>query len=88
MLRLRLNTGPTYELLAKYGANTVRIEAWPDADSCVTEGKEELVTDPALHEGAQDGVDETHCEAPAPEEVPVRTIKPSSMPQDYWMWSC
>ncbi len=58
VLRLRLNTGPTYELLAKYGANTLRIEAWPEADSFVTEGKEEVIMDPALHEGAQVGVEE------------------------------
>ena len=32
----------------------LRIEAWPEADSCVTEGKEEVIMDPALHEGAQE----------------------------------
>jgi hypothetical protein len=51
VLRRRRNTGPEYELLAKYGAKMLRIEAWPEADSCVTEGKEGLTTDPALHAG-------------------------------------
>ena len=51
-----MNTGPEYELLAKYGAKMLRIESWPEADSCVTEGKEEAGMDHALHEGAQVGV--------------------------------
>ena len=71
VLRRRLNTGPEYELLAKYNAKMLRIEAWPDADSCVTEGSEEVIMDPALHEGAQ----EEHCEAPTPENVPEETIR-------------
>jgi hypothetical protein len=58
VLRRRRNTGPEYELLAKYGAKMLRIEAWPEADSCVTEGKEEVIMDPALHNGAQVGVEE------------------------------
>ena len=75
MLRRRLNTGPEYELLAKYGAKMLRIEAWPEADSCVTEGKEEVIMDPALHEGAHVGVEDEHCEAPTPEKVPMNSIK-------------
>ena len=57
VLRRRRNTGPEYELLAKYAAKMLRIEAWPEADSCVTEGKEEAGMYPALHEGAQGGVE-------------------------------
>ena len=54
LLRRRRNTGPVYELLAKYAVKIVRVEAWPEADSCDTDGSDVVAEYPALHEGAQE----------------------------------
>ena len=52
LLRLRLSTGPVYELFAKYTAKIAVMDAWPDIESDVTWGIAKAGPEPALHEGA------------------------------------